>query len=515
MFTTSARGLTKPSAKVGNCGEFFILSSRLALDGEGLTSLDVKSLWSCHPMSPHAIINYHGRGVPVALDADVVVVGAGPGGFAAALKAARMGVRVVVVERLDMPGGVHTSGLQGAAENGVGGIHTELMQLFAAGGYTYVATEATHPGWAGNPISHYESRKQPGVDFRRMSFNPEGGGSIMSRLLEEGGATALYGSAFVDAVVDGSSIRAVIIENASGRQAITGRIFVEGTGTGELVARSGAPFVRGGGGQPPGTDWDGVDRPIPGGMLWIMSGIDFQRVRRHQETAKDPRLEKLMAEATASGDLPPGLYRPKMKGANVYGEHYIGHPTLDMSPIAADGTYVLWQNVPYEWALHMDDDAADHARAKRALRSFIDIEARFLRKYVPGFEQATIVNVGRMVGVRDSRHPLGEHVFSLPDARSGRTFRDAVTKPLTKTFHWGGMAQHTFEVPWRCFLPTGIDNMILTGASLSFTYDSIFMVMRNFPWCTQTGEIAGYVAARCIDKKIGPKEYQFNQPYLF
>jgi hypothetical protein len=470
-------------------------------------------------MPKPARVSYHGRNVPIVHQADIVVIGAGPGGFAAALQAARMGARVVVVERLDMPGGVHTSGLQGAADGGIGGIHSELMQRFAAAGYVYTATDRTHPGWAGNPISHYESRKKPESEFRRMSFNPEGAGSVMCGMLEEAGVTTLYGSAFVDAVVDNAggagTIEAVIVENASGRQAIAGTIFIEGTGTGELVARSGAPFVRGGGGQPAGVAWDGVERPIPGGMLWMMSGIDFQRLRRHQETAHDPVLAKVMAEAKAAGDLPDGVYRPRMEGNHVYGENYIGHPTLDMSPIAAEGTYVLWQNVPYEWALHMDDSAADDAKAKRALRTFIDIEARFLRKYVPGFETAALVNVGRMIGVRDGRHPIGEHVFSLEDARAGRHFRDAVTKPLTKTFHWGGMSQHTFEVPWRCFLPKRIDNMILTGASLSFTYDSIFMVMRNFPWCTQTGEIAGFVAARCIERKIGPKEYAFTEPYLF
>jgi 2-polyprenyl-6-methoxyphenol hydroxylase-like FAD-dependent oxidoreductase len=85
------------------------------------------------------------RRVPVAYDADVAVVGAGPGGFAAALQAARMGCRVVVVERFDMPGGVHTSGLQGHASAGVGGIHSELMERFAAHGHIYTITERRCP----------------------------------------------------------------------------------------------------------------------------------------------------------------------------------------------------------------------------------------------------------------------------------------------------------------------------------------------------------------------------------
>jgi hypothetical protein len=452
--------------------------------------------------------------VPIAHEADVVVVGAGPGGFAAALQAARMGARVIVVEKFDMPGGVHTSGLQGSADTGIGGIHTELMQRFAAAGHIYTATEETHPGWAGNPLSHYERMKPPGTAFRRMSFNPEGAGGVMADLLHEAGVLALYGTSFVDAIVEDGSIVAIIVETASGRQAIAGRIFIEGSGTGELVARAGAPFLRGGGGQPASADWDGVKRPIPGGLLWIMSGVDFPALHRHQKQANDPVLAKVMAEAAAAGDLPPGLYRPQMAGSAVYGEMYIGHPTLDMSPIRADGTYVLWQNVPYEWALHMDEDALDHARAKRALRSLINAEAAFLRKYVPGFENATITNVGRFVGVRDGRHPIGEHVFTLQDAESGRSFRDAVTRPMTKTFYWGGFHKHTFEVPYRCFLPKTIDNLLLTGASLSFTYETIFMVMRNFPWCTQTGEIAGFAAGRCVERKIKPKELEWTEPYF-
>src|SRR5690606_2470099 len=120
--------------------------------------------------------------------------------------------------------------------------------------YIYTATEETHPGWSGNPISHYEQKREPGSDFRRMSFNPEGAGSIMSRMLQDAGVLALYGTSLVDAVIEKGSgndtIKAIVVENAGGRQAIAGKLFIEGTGTAELVARAGAPFVRGGGGQP-------------------------------------------------------------------------------------------------------------------------------------------------------------------------------------------------------------------------------------------------------------------------
>ena len=228
--------------------------------------------------------------------------------------------------------------------------------------------------------------------------------------------------------VGDGTITAIVVENASGRQAITGKIFIEGSGTAQLAAAAGVPFLRGGGPQPKTADWDGVQRPIPGGLLWIMSGIDFRKTAAHQKSANDPRLSKLIAEADAAKDIPKGLYRPRMKGDNVYGDLYIGHPTLDMSPMLADGTFIMWQNVPYEWALRMDENADDDARAKRELRGFIDAEARFLKKYVPGFENSVLMDVGRFVGVRDGRHPVGEYVFSIDDARHKRTFRDAVTQ---------------------------------------------------------------------------------------
>jgi hypothetical protein len=456
------------------------------------------------------------RGVPVVAEADLVVIGAGPGGFAAALRARREGCSVVLLEKFDMPGGVHTSGLQGAANTGVGGIHTELMERFDQAGCIYTVTEKDLPDWAGNPLSHYDYYLEPGSPFKRSSFNPDGAGNVMVRMLEEAGVVAIYGAAFTDVemVQDGGERRIThaIYETVEGRQAVAGRIFVEGSGTSEVVARAGAPFVRGGGRQPETLATGPEQRPIPGGLLWIMGGIDVAETAAYQKRENDPRLGKLIQQARDAGDIPAELYRPRLADAGVYGDHYIGHPTVDMSPIQGPGTFILWQNVPYEWALHMDDDAEHASRAKKELRRLIDAEARFLIKYVPGFQKAFIAHVGRYVGVRDGRHPVGEYVFSIDDARSGRHFEDAVTRPMTKTFFWDAFKRYTFEVPYRCFLPREVNNLLLTGASLSFTFETIFMVMRNFPWCTQTGEIAGLAAARAIRQRINPKQLRWTEP---
>lgn len=450
--------------------------------------------------------------------ADVVVIGGGPGGFAAALRARREGCSVALVEKFDMPGGVHTSGLQGAANAGIGGIHTELMHRFSEAGAIYTVTEKELPDWAGNALSHYDYYLPPGSPFTRSSFNPDCAGNVMVRMLDEAGVHAIYGALFADVemVQDGSERRIThaIIETVAGRHAIAGKIFVDGSGSAEVVARAGAPFVRGGGRQPETVTKDAQQRPIPGGLLWIMSGIEFSETVAYQKQQNDPDLAKLIANARAAGDIPAHLYRPRLADQGVYGDHYIGHPTVDMSPIQGPGTFILWQNVPYEWALHMDDDAEHAMRAKRELRQLIDAESRFLIKYVPGFQKAFIGHVGRYVGVRDGRHPIGEYVFSIDDARQGRRFPDPVTLPMTKTFFWDQYTKYTFEVPYRCFLPKEVNNLLLTGASLSFTFETIFMVMRNFPWCCQTGEVAGHAAAQAIRQGLNPKTIHWTEPLV-
>ena len=114
-----------------------------------------------------------------------------------------------------------------------------------------------------------------------------------------------------------------------------------------------------------------------------MSGIDFARVAEYQTSHNDPTLNKLISAARTAGDIPSDLYRPRLSGKYVYGNSYIGHPTIDMSPIEAPDTFIIWQNVPYEWSLHMDENGEHLARGEKEMRKFINAEAKFFKNYVP------------------------------------------------------------------------------------------------------------------------------------
>ncbi len=243
--------------------------------------------------------------IPVGAEADVVVIGGGPGGFGAALAAARKGATTVLIDRYDVPGGVHTTGLQGAYNPGVGGIHTELMDRLVKEGYVYTATEKTYPGFAGNPLSHYDKNMKAGGALARSTFNPEGGACVMLAMLNEAGVKTLYNTTFVDVITKKlpkgeKSIEAVVVTSASGAFAVKGRVFIDGSGTAEVASRAGAPFVRGGGPQPSTVAAAKDSRPIPGGLLWMMAGIDFEEIAQYQKSRNDPDLGKLISAARCS-----------------------------------------------------------------------------------------------------------------------------------------------------------------------------------------------------------------------
>lgn len=198
--------------------------------------------------------------VPVIMKADVVMVGGGPAGVGAAVRAGQHGADTVVIERFGSFGGINTNGFMFISGR-FSGLATEIIGRLSRGGYLLNVSEE-FPEVHTSTLTHYGAMnigKPPPI--RRtplLAFDPDMASCLMNDMMEERGVKVLFRSLFVDTKVEGDTIKAVIVENASGKQAIEGRVFVDATGRGDVVAQAGCPYTS------PANE---LGFPIPPGLM--------------------------------------------------------------------------------------------------------------------------------------------------------------------------------------------------------------------------------------------------------
>ncbi len=168
--------------------------------------------------------------VPITAEADVVVAGGGCAGVAAAIAAARGGAKTMLVEQLYSLGGTLTAGLMSSISQATlerPKIMGEMVDRLLEKGLSLPASP------------QFRRHPNPPTIIR---VDPEGTKAVLSEMVTEAGVEVLLGTMVVGAVKDGAAVRAVIVENKGGRQAITGKVFIDATGDGDLAARAGAQF---------------------------------------------------------------------------------------------------------------------------------------------------------------------------------------------------------------------------------------------------------------------------------
>ncbi len=438
--------------------------------------------------------------VPVIVKADVVVVGGGPAGVGAAVRAAQHGADTVVIERFGSLGGITTNGFMFSIVGHLSGLAAEMVDRLRLGGYVVDVSEKFPEVYTSALTHRYDSIQAPP---ELVAFDHDMLSCLMNDMMEESGVKILFRSLFVDTKVEGDTIKAVIVENASGKQAIEGRVFVDATGRGDVVARAGCPYTS------PANEF-GV--PIPSGLMWKMGNVDIDRLFEY-EKKEDPGLDMITEKAKAKGELP--YYSPKKTAAEMkYVDRiYTGHPRLEMMPAAYSGDILLWAPPPYEWGLNCAEKAEDLTRAEIQIRKAIVSELNFLKKYVPGFEKAHLSGIAPFMGIREGRHPIGEYVMSHEDFENGHKFDDVVLRRrgTVAPVAGGEGARRLYEIeyPYRCFLAKKIDNLLLAGDNISLKHPA-FLHSRGFGIAVLLGEVAGTAAALSVKNEVKPKELKMG-----
>jgi len=417
------------------------------------------------------------RRIPVAGEYDVIVLGGGPAGIAAAACAARHGARTLLVERYGFLGGMGTAAgvtnfcglfanVHGEIRRVVHGIATELLERIDRLG----GLNAPHRIFGKTDAQAYD-----------MSAYK----CAADALLLDSGAELLFHALGAAAVMrDPREIDALVVETKSGRRALRGRLFVDASGDGDLAAWSGTPWEKG--------DVNGA--LLYPTLMFRVNNVDPDRA--HDAAEAIPRL---MDEAARAGDFTfprrGAIVRPQ-KNPVEWRANVTQIANRDGSPM--DGTDAA------QWS-------AGEIEGRRQVGEFM----RFLRSRVPGFEQAYVLDIAPQVGIRETRRVTGEYVLTGEDVLACASFPDTIGVngwPLER--HVAGDVEWRWppipgsrgfnHLPYRMLVPLAVDNLLVAGRCASMTSEGQ-SAARVSGGCFAMGQAAGTAVALALAAGIAPR----------
>ncbi|MEW2251252.1 FAD-dependent oxidoreductase [Streptomyces sp. NPDC006975] len=429
---------------------------------------------------------------------DVLVVGGGPAGTAAAHAAARAGADVVLVERYGFLGGNATAALVMPLMS----FHNEQKQaVFDEAGQDgrrllpsdHGEGEAVVAGFLWLLLDRLNARGgcvPPSLDTGyTVPFDPEIFKLVLLDLLDEAGVRLLLHS-FASTALPLDDGWRVVFETKSGPVVIDASVVVDGTGDGDVAAAAGAPFEV-------GRPEDGRVQPMT--LMFRVADFDPAAfagyVRAHPGQWRGVHgLWDLVEEATASGEL------------RLAREDMLFFSTPHPHELSVNSTRVT--NA-------LGIDVWDLTRAECVARRQLEQIDRFLRTRVPGFEAAYAVQSGTQIGVRETRRILGDYQLTGHDILGARSFPDVVahgaypvdihnprgTGTVLKRVPRGRF----YDIPLRCLLPRGTERLLVAGRCISGSHvaHSSYRVM---PIAMATGQAAGVCAALAVRQGSTPRE---------
>lgn len=464
------------------------------------------------------------QNITKTLFCDVAVIGGGAGGCAAAIECGRKGLHTILFEKGVTLGGLATNGYVPQIAGGIEGICLEFAKRLDAVGQL--------------------RKRDPSKDYyRNPSFEPEYGKIVLEDMVFEAGSRVIYDSTCIDTIVEDGIIKAAVFYTKGGLIQVKAKIFIDSTGDGDVAALSGVPYEVG------GQDFAGLNMSTTQGSRW--SGADLIRYQQAEDKWKAEQKEK-------------GIENP-LPLVYVLEEEAIkrGEMARHVCNRVSGFFRVLLPNTPDDnaefvtFSFHSyychNTDAEDISRQILEQHQLMKQFHKFLKNNVPGFENLRLTGTGSLPGVRDSRRIFGDYMLKAQDVACGVKFEDGIARfpemfdthhptsgdwvfmrhihipapdgsAVCETEHIGrdcDANMHPFgvpegiparsnpqdwcEIPYRCLLPEGIDNLLCAGRCCSAEFHANG-AMRIIGPAMGTGHAAGLAADIAIREKVRPRD---------
>jgi len=418
------------------------------------------------------------RETPVFGEFDVVVLGGGPAGIAAATAAARGGCATLLVEDYGFLGGMGTA----AGVTNFCGLHANVrgeIRQVVHGIADDLLDRMRRLGGLSEPHLLFGGR------IAAQAYDNAAFKIAADEVVVDSRAQLLFHARAVGVVMrSADTIEALLIETRSGRRAVRGSTFIDCSGDGDLAAWAGAAFEKG---------MDGHDMLYPSTMFRV-NGVDPVRAGDAWN-----HFGRLMAEAEERGRTFPRrtpIIRPQ-KNPTEWRANVTQLANPDGSPV----------------------DATDAEQLSRAevdgRRQIVDFFG-FLRESAPGFENAYILEIAPQVGVRETRRIVGDYQLTEADVLGCASFDDTIGVngwPIEAhvagdiVFKWQDSpdGRGYNQLPYRMILPRGIDNLLVAGRCASMTHMGQ-SAARVSGACFVMGQAAGTAASLASDLATTPRQ---------
>jgi hypothetical protein len=421
-------------------------------------------------------------------EVDVLVVGGGPAGIAAAVAAARNGARTRLVERFGFLGGNLTAGLVGPCmtsfsldgrEQLIRGVFDEFVRRMEENGGA-LHPSRTHAGDAYSGFIVYGHDKV-------TPFEPEAAKVTAVQMCREAGVDLRLHSFVADTVVRDGRVVGVVAASKSGLQMLPAIVTVDCSADGDVAAAAGVTTVY-------GREADGLVQPMT--LFFRISGVDDEAVEAYVRSHPgDGRpFESLVTTAREEGRFPS----PR-RGVGMYKTLHKGVWRINTTRVLKrDGT-----------------DVADLTAAELDGRDQVQALVAFFRASLPGFANCELLDTAATIGVRETRRIVGEYRLELADLQSGRHFDDVIALcayPVDihdPTGSGGGVDEsagtaNVYEIPYRSLVPREMDGLLVAGRCVSASHEALAAI-RVMPPAFAMGEAAGTAASLAAQGGIAPR----------
>ena len=413
------------------------------------------------------------------LDADVLVVGGGAAGVAAAVTAARRGLRVTLVERYGFCGGGAVAGMSGT-----------VCGLYAATDDRTAPPEQMVFGFADEFVRLLEAKggltppMRYGKTFTRV-HDPLVWREAADHLLREAGVRLLFHAVIVGALLEGDRVDGAVAWSKEGPIELRAKLTVDASGDADLVAMAGFPSFVG--------DQGRVQNPT---MIFRLGGVDTARflAAYGSDTIMPDAISEMLRAHHGKG-----YFLPRAK--------IWLFTTTRPNELLCNCTRIVGPDGRELNTLFARDFTDAELEGRRQAREY----ARFFRDRLTGCESSYVVDTGTQVGVRQTRQAQGIATLANTDILAGRKFADAIARsPWPIELHAGAkprvewLLDDWYEVPFGCFVPERGEGLLVAGRCLSAQHEAVASA-RVTAQCFSYGHAIGHAAAMCIESRTEPR----------